>query len=71
MRAVLMAIIPANLGICQILVLHLREGDQPFASPPLPRSARGVPQAGAAQVGTLKPRSRGSFCSSPPHPPEP
>ena len=37
---------------------HVREEDRPFDAPPLPRCARGVPQAGASQVGTLKPRSR-------------
>jgi len=29
-----------------------------FNDPPLPRSARGVPQARSSQVSTLKPRSR-------------
>ena len=47
-----------NLEIHAHFLLHLREEDQPFDAPPLPRCARGVPQAEASQVGTLKPRSR-------------
>jgi hypothetical protein len=45
-----------NSGI-HISFPSFAEGDQPFNAPPLPRWARGVPQAGAFQVGTLKPRS--------------
>jgi hypothetical protein len=34
-----------------------QEEDRPFDDPPLPCCARGVPQTGPSQVGTLKPRS--------------
>ena len=34
--------------------------------PPLPRCARGVPQAGSTQAGTLKPRSRDIYRRPPP-----
>ncbi|KAJ6572503.1 hypothetical protein DFH09DRAFT_1277426 [Mycena vulgaris] len=48
--------------------LRVREVDRLFEAPPLPHCARGVPQAGASQVGTLKPRSRFLHYSGPPSP---
>ncbi|KAJ7936529.1 hypothetical protein B0H13DRAFT_2303567 [Mycena leptocephala] len=52
-------------GYFTILFLHVREEDRPFDAPPLPRCARGVPQAGASQVRTLKPRSHFLLYSGP------
>ena len=45
--------------------LGLREDDPPFALPPLPRCARGVPRAGSTQAGTLKPRLREKIIPAP------
>ena len=39
------------------LFLNAQEEGGPFNDPPLPRYARGVPQAGSSQVSTLKPHS--------------
>ena len=42
---------------CLTNIATAHEEGRPFDDPPLPRYARGVPQAGSSQVSTLKPHS--------------